>query len=142
MKKLINILVIISVFVLAGMQNVSAQIEINFYWTSNCGDTCVSHDICTYQVSYEMYYICDGHHDLLCDGGPSSVGCSETSIKFYCDYSCDDPSNDPCYYINATATKLCTGKNGTIIKCTGHYSGTKTCSYIMNDPLYLPITWE
>ena len=142
MKRLIQIIAVFSVVCIAGMQDVTAQIEIYFYWNSNCGDTCVSHDVCSYQVTYEMYYICDEHYDLICDGGPKSVDCTSSSVKFDCDYSCDDPSNDPCYYITATAYKLCTGAGGTTVKCTGHYTNTHTCNFIMNDPLYLPITWE
>jgi hypothetical protein len=141
MKLLINILSIILILFLAATQELSAQVEINVFWITNCGDTCVSHDTCSYAVTYRMYYICNGHHDLLCDN-TKNVNCSSSLVNFDCEYSCDDPSNNQCYLITATATKLCTGKNGTISICTGHGNHTYRCYDIMHLPCNIQVFWD
>jgi hypothetical protein len=131
MKKYVFTLAIILVLVFTGMQSANAQISITVNLGSGCGDTCTTQQICAYEVTYEMYYICDHHQDLLCSGN-DTISCSYLEVVFPCNYECHDHTSEKCYLISATATKYCIGPpNGYLVKCTGRVNETFSCDEIM-----------
>ena len=140
MKKLINFLGIISLFIFVGIQGAYAQIDISIDLLPDCPHTCTTQENCVRYVEYTIYEICGEDQEVVCHDS-AFVNCSTNPVNFDCNYDCEDATHNPCYYATASAKKLCVGPGGTIIKCNGSDSMYLTCIELLGG-VYFDITWE
>jgi hypothetical protein len=131
MKKLINILVLISVFVFAGMQNVNAQKSVRVFWDNDDCDECtISGGF--WRVALEVYDDC---------GTPPSqvyvqvqyLSESSDEAVFQLTHFCDSQSQEACYFVVASLEKYCPdGHGGYTLTCSGKNPGVwKSCPFLM-----------
>jgi len=142
MKRLIQIIAVLSVICFAGMQTVNAQAPVQITWTlAESGCNCHTLQDSIYRVIISVVDVCaqppaEIYNDVNIESGSAS------SSDFILDVDCNDYNNEPCFRIIATVIKLCPdGYGGYTIECQGYsISDLFTCDELQGTtPLSVPI---
>jgi hypothetical protein len=130
MKIFIKLLMIISVLIIAGMQNAQAQKTVIVPWTEGDCD-CPFPGQITYRVDIEVIDQC-GEDDYTIYADHQFL--SQSPATFILEKFCDDTSNEDCYLLVAAVSKYCSdGHGGYIEVCNGKFEGYHyTCAQLMS----------
>jgi hypothetical protein len=145
MKKILFTLVVLMALILIGMPTLNAQSFPHFiYQWSDPPQDCECSMVGTAYWRVDAALINECGEDFYTEWeGYDIVSESSGQVEFYPDWSCDDPSNEPCYLVTGIIRKLCPdGHGGFIVQCTGKFNELKSCYSLMHTNITLVVEWD
>ncbi len=143
MKKILSMLAFISVFLFTGVQTLYAQYpHIHIYWDEPEDCDCSVQGDFFYRIDAVIVNECGEEFYTEWENFEIVPG-TASYVDFYPDWSCDNPSNDPCYLVTGMIRKLCPdGLGGFTVQCVGKPNELRSCYSLMHQTVQAQIEWE